>query len=133
MLKRYHIRELLEWKALIPMGNARVRVEFKGGQMGSSGMLPAEFATANAALQRIIESSEYFRSGRITCYPPETEGKSVRKVKPKVAKAANVKAAEEKPAVVEPVKTEDDESESRGPDPGDDGQDGGDPNEYDQC
>lgn len=133
MIKTYQVRGLLEWKALIPAGKANIRVVFKGGQMATMGMLPAEFATANIALQKIIESSDYFREHRITVFPPEPEGKNARKVRPKAAGTVCERPSGAKPDSVKPAIIDEDEGKSGEPDPGDDGQDGCSPEQYNQC
>ena len=69
--KTYIVRGLLEWKALLPAGGARIRVSFSGGKMGSSGLSPARFETSDPAMQHIIESSDSFRIGKIVLHKAE--------------------------------------------------------------
>lgn len=56
---------MVEWNALIPVGRGTVGVHFEGGSFTSYGMAPAEYSTSNAAMQKIIETSGYFASGKI--------------------------------------------------------------------
>lgn len=65
MRKTYGAPGLMEWHALIRTGRSKVRIPFTGGSQSGYGAVPAQFTTDNAVLQRIIETSGYFRSGRI--------------------------------------------------------------------
>jgi hypothetical protein len=62
--RTYGVR-LMEWQALIPAGYGVVKVHFKGGSYSGYGQTPATFTTDNVALQRLIEDSSYFDSGKI--------------------------------------------------------------------
>lgn len=62
--RTYGVR-LMEWHALIPAGYGVVKVHFRGGSYSGYGQKPATFVTDNKALQRLIEDSSYFRSGKI--------------------------------------------------------------------
>lgn len=66
MKKIYGVSGMVEWNALIPVGRGTVNVHFEGGSFTSYGMAPAEYGTTNKAMQKIIESSRYFKSGKIT-------------------------------------------------------------------
>lgn len=66
MKKIYGVAGMVEWNALIPVGRGTVKVHFEGGSFTSYGMAPAEYGTTNKAMQKIIESSRYFKSGKIT-------------------------------------------------------------------
>ncbi len=62
---RYGVYGLSEWSALIPIGNARMRVLFSGGSASGYGQRPATFETDNREIAAAIENSTYFTSGRI--------------------------------------------------------------------
>ncbi len=62
----YGVADLIDWKARIPVGKAAMSVHFTGGALTKYGVTPAEFTTTDHFTQRVIEDSEYFRSGRIT-------------------------------------------------------------------
>lgn len=61
----YGVADLIDWNARIPVGKACMSVHFTGGALTKYGVTPAEFTTADPFTQRVIEDSEYFRSGRI--------------------------------------------------------------------
>lgn len=61
----YGVKGMMEWLALIQAGKASVHVSFTGGGLTSYGVTPAEYSTNNPVMQRIIENSDYFKSGRI--------------------------------------------------------------------
>lgn len=63
--KTYGVRGLLEWKMTLRAGKARIKVAFTGGSMGGNGVVPAKYVTDNPAIQRLIEDSKHFRSGRV--------------------------------------------------------------------
>lgn len=65
MRKRFYVDGLLEWQVIIPAGKIDIPVFFEGGRISGYGITPAEFITSDPVLQRAIESSSYFRSGRI--------------------------------------------------------------------
>lgn len=55
-------------------GRARVRVSFTGGHLGEGCVSPARFETSDPVVQRLIEKSAAFCSGRIrlaACYGNE--------------------------------------------------------------
>lgn len=62
----YGVDHLIDWNARIPVGKACMSVHFTGGALTKYGVTPAEFTTTDPFTQRVIEDSEYFRSGRIT-------------------------------------------------------------------
>lgn len=62
----YGVDDLIDWNARIPVGKACMSVHFTGGALTKYGVTPAEFTTTDPFTQRVIEDSEYFRSGRIT-------------------------------------------------------------------
>lgn len=82
LIKTYAARGLLEWQTLIPTGGAVLRLHFKGGTMGTNGILPAKFTTGDPVVQRLIESSRQFQTGKIFLYgqpqviPDETDSKA---------------------------------------------------------
>lgn len=56
----------MEWSAMIPAGSARINIHFSGGALTGYGVTPAEYSTDDLLIQRIIESSDYFKTGKIT-------------------------------------------------------------------
>lgn len=62
---RYGVFGLSEWVALIPVGKAKLRVRFSGGETSGFGRVPAEFVTTDPTVARLIQESDYFRQGRI--------------------------------------------------------------------
>ena len=63
--KTYIAKGLLESQMTINVDGAFLRISFSGGSMGSNGVQSARFTTGNPAIQRIIESSQQFLTGRI--------------------------------------------------------------------
>lgn len=61
----YGVPGLVDWVAQIKVGAATVNVHFSGGALTAYGVTPAEYTTDNPFLQRVIEQSQYFKSGRI--------------------------------------------------------------------
>lgn len=68
--KTYGVRGLLECHLSIPSGGAAVKIHFSGGSMGSNGILPARYTTANPAVQYLIENSGEYKSGMIVRLSP---------------------------------------------------------------
>ena len=69
MIKTYSILGYMEFVAKIPVGPAiELPVHFTGGKMSGYGVTPAKFQTADPVLQKYIENSPQFRSGRIKLY-----------------------------------------------------------------
>ena len=64
--KTYAITSLVDWKAQISAGKAKVIVHFTGGAITAYGITPAEYTTSNPFFQHVIENSDYFKNGRIT-------------------------------------------------------------------
>lgn len=64
-IKTYAARGLLDWQMALNVGGAILRICFSGGTMGSNGVVPARYTTENEAIQRIIETTDYFKKGRI--------------------------------------------------------------------
>lgn len=63
--KTYGVYGMMEWVALIPAGRRVLRVHFTGGSMTGFGVAPATYTTDNAVVQRLIEQSGHYASGRI--------------------------------------------------------------------
>ncbi len=135
MWKKYQVRGLLEWKALIPAGRGFIRVTFSGGQMSASGMSPAEFVTGNRALQRLIETSDYYQSGRIIIHPGSVEAPKKRKAQsPQSSQTGQTSPTGPTGLTSQTTPTPDNnENISNSTDPADDGQDGCGPDEYNGC
>lgn len=64
-MKTYGVYGMTEWIALIPAGQAKIRVPFSGGSISGYGVRPATFSTGNEHLCRIIENSEYYKIKKI--------------------------------------------------------------------
>lgn len=64
--KRYGVKGLMEWQCTIKSGKARFSFHFSGGTLTGYGVTPAVYETANPLLQQVIESSNYFKTGKIT-------------------------------------------------------------------
>lgn len=64
--KTYGVSGLMEWHAMVPAGGARLHIHFAGGALTGYGVTPAEYSTDDLLIQRIIESSDYFKTGKIT-------------------------------------------------------------------
>lgn len=71
--KTYGVNGLMEWDTAIPVGKAIMKVHFSGGSLTGYGVTPATFTTEDPIKQRIIENSDYFKSGKIVVVR-ETEG-----------------------------------------------------------
>ena len=65
MTKSYAARGLIEWQMALNVCGAILRFKFTGGSMGSNGVIPAKYTTDNEAIQKLIENSDYFKSGRV--------------------------------------------------------------------
>lgn len=64
--KTYGIISHVSWQVAIPVGKARLVVEFTGGAQTPYGVIPAEYTTSNKIHQTIIENSEFYKNGRIS-------------------------------------------------------------------
>lgn len=64
-LKIYGVNGLMEWQCEIVSGNVKFHFEFTDGVITAHGASPAKFKTDNPLFQNIIESSNYFKNGRI--------------------------------------------------------------------
>lgn len=65
MQKTYGVTGMMEWNALIPAGRSTVRIHFSGGTLTGYGVTPATYTTSNPAVMHLIESSFWFKTGRI--------------------------------------------------------------------
>lgn len=65
MKKIYIAPGLLDLRMVLHAGAAWITVDFKGGRACGYGEYSASFATADPALQYLIEESPEFKSGRI--------------------------------------------------------------------
>lgn len=63
--KTYGVVGLMDWTTQIKVGKGTVSVHFSGGALTAYGVTPAKYSTSNAFFQKVIESSEQFKGGRI--------------------------------------------------------------------
>lgn len=64
-IKTYGVDGLIEWHINVPAGRVLLNIEFTNGKFSGYCMAPAVYRTADPVVQRAIERSSYFRSGRI--------------------------------------------------------------------
>lgn len=64
-MKTYGVYGLMDWQPIIRVGRAKFCPLFTGGGATAYGQTPAKYATSNEVCQRIIEDSDYFKSGHI--------------------------------------------------------------------
>lgn len=64
-MKTYGVYGLMDWLPIIRVGRAKFCPLFTGGGATAYGQTPAKYATSNEVCQRIIENSDYFKSGHI--------------------------------------------------------------------
>lgn len=76
MKKIYYAKGMIEWQAAFKHNGIVLRLLFSGGCMGSNGIIPAKYTTDNRAIQRIIESSDYFKEQRIIAIEVPEEDES---------------------------------------------------------
>ena len=69
--KTYAARGLLEFQMALTGSGAILRICFSGGSMGFNGVVAAKYTTDNPAIQRMIESSDHFKDGRVYLYSSE--------------------------------------------------------------
>ena len=86
--KRYAAPGMMEWQALIPVGNAHLHVSFSGGSATGYGMKPARYTTSDPLTQKLIEHSRFFQQGRIVIDKVTEE---------EVAEPKNFAAAQQRP------------------------------------
>lgn len=65
MKKRYDVRGMMEWHPEFRVGRTRLQVSFTGGHLCGGACTPASFETSDEVVQKVIEDSSAFRSGRI--------------------------------------------------------------------
>lgn len=65
MKETYCARGLLDWQMALNVGGAIIKICFSGGSMGTNGVIPARYITDNEAIQKIIEDTKYYKSGKI--------------------------------------------------------------------
>lgn len=56
---------MMEWHPVFVAGKARIRVSFTGGHLCSGGNTAASYETDDPVVQKVIENSAQFRSGKI--------------------------------------------------------------------
>ena len=61
----YGVRGLLEFHAMIKIGNSTLHIPFTGGTLSAYGINPAAYSTDNKFYQYAIEHSNYYRNGKI--------------------------------------------------------------------
>lgn len=63
--KRYAIHGKVEMSVLIPVNNAKLRVNFTNGVINSNGITPATFSTSDPVVQTAIENNRLYEKGLI--------------------------------------------------------------------
>lgn len=63
--KRYAIHGKVEMSVLIPINNAKLRVNFANGVINSNGITPATFSTSDPVVQTAIENNRLYQKGLI--------------------------------------------------------------------
>lgn len=63
--KRYAIKGKVEMSILVPVNNAKLRINFTNGIINANGIFPATFTTSDPVIQTAIENSTYFQKGLI--------------------------------------------------------------------
>nr|DAU87716.1 MAG TPA: antifreeze protein-associated protein [Caudoviricetes sp.] len=63
--KRYAIYGKVEMSVLIPVNNAKLRVNFANGVITPSGITPATFSTSDPVVQTAIENNRLYLKGMI--------------------------------------------------------------------
>lgn len=66
MKKRYEVRGMMEWHPVFKAGRTLLQVSFTGGCLCGGATTPAAFETSDPVVQKVIESSQAFRSKKIT-------------------------------------------------------------------
>lgn len=64
-IKTYGVRGLMECVYYIPVGKAKLRLNFSGGVLTAYGNTPARYTTSDPVRQAIIEHSDLFKGGKI--------------------------------------------------------------------
>lgn len=66
--RTYGILGLMEWQARIPgwrPGLPEISIQFQGGQISGYGVAPARYTTEDPMIQRWIENTTLFKTGKI--------------------------------------------------------------------
>ncbi len=63
--KRYAVKGKVEMSVLIPVNNAKLRINFTNGIINADGIFPATFTTSDPVVQTAIENCTYFQKGLI--------------------------------------------------------------------
>lgn len=63
--KTYGVLGVTEWYCIVKSPFVSLKVPFTGGIVTASGVTPAEYTTDNPVFQHLIETSDYFKMGRI--------------------------------------------------------------------
>lgn len=63
--KRYAIKGKVEMSILVPVNNAKLRINFTNGIINANGIFPATFTTSDPVIQTAIENCTYFQKGLI--------------------------------------------------------------------
>lgn len=62
---RYEVAGMMELHPEFTAGRTRIRIAFRGGHLSNGAITPASFETSDPVLQKVIEASHLYRSGRI--------------------------------------------------------------------
>lgn len=68
MRKTYAVNGLIEWNIQVPTSSRAmpyVMVEFTGGKITGYGISPATHSTEDPLLQKMIENTHWFKTGKI--------------------------------------------------------------------
>ncbi|MCH5214373.1 MAG: hypothetical protein J1E97_04210 [Muribaculaceae bacterium] len=68
----YGVRGLMEWQVMLPTGSLVkpfITINFTGGQLSGYGAAPARYTTADPYIQKLIETSYWYKAGRIVKLP----------------------------------------------------------------
>lgn len=65
MKKRYEVAGMMEWHPMFRAGRTRIQVSFTGGHLCGGACTAASCEVADEVVQKVIENSQAFRSGRI--------------------------------------------------------------------
>lgn len=64
----YGVRGLMAWQLQLPTGwpaKPYITINFEGGQITGYGVAPARYSTADPLIKELIESSKWFKQGKI--------------------------------------------------------------------
>lgn len=61
----YCVYGLIEWHLSVPAGMMLIPVEFSGGKISGFGVSPATYTTSDPVVQRALESTSWFRNGKM--------------------------------------------------------------------